>query len=818
MTTITFTRKLEAPKGTKRIEETVTISEYKKNCEERQSIFEKLPDDVPIKTYMDFDFKAKHAEDDFDDCTDQLVALAKKHICKELTALGVVGATPQFAVKTATQIENKVISFHLICTNYKMTKAEQKVFFTTNVQRSIECDTEDNWRRDYLPAKKDATFIDPTVYDRNRFLRSALSTKPGENRHFEITEGTFEDSVISIDNCNATVVSVPIPEKKSTASTVCSVSGAEAEEISAYLDAGMFKGLASDYKSWTEMGFAIYGACGPKGFPLFERFSQLCPSKYDRFECQEWFERLTPRNDGRGMGSIKYLAKQENPTEYARISKLFEKKIQTESRIAFMSVPDLLDSYVCAEKIQATLKSTLILCKEKWYVLNEKNLWVEQKEPSFYVVREIRKYLDYSHLQNAHRISETSGEEKDKLLKTAEEYLKCYKSICGASYLSVVVKFLKTHLRDDTFADKLDANCDLLAFENGIMDLRTGVFRLGIESADFISATIPHKYNSANSTKKNYLKSILLKILNNNPEHLEYFLSIIGYTFIGKANLEKSLYFCIDKTTGGNGDNGKSLYFDILSDLLPNYVHRSKSNFLEESNTKVHKQLAQLKGKRLVWLDEFGKNKANAELIKVIGDGTKYENEVMFGTTEVLDIMFKLFVLTNHAPNIDPNEKAVYNRYKQISYGSHFDRTGTRTEEDAANLLFIADTELKENIMSEYRDEVFGLIIEYAGLYYTRKIPAIPSQFLQDTKDTQQSNDPFAQWFSENMKVDEYGRIALKALACAYGKTEEKVKEGMKRLGHKYNKDLGKLGKDDTGKYYKGGYEGVCLIEDEDAE
>jgi phage/plasmid-associated DNA primase len=348
------------------------------------------------------------------------------------------------------------------------------------------------------------------------------------------------------------------------------------------------------------------------------------------------------------------------------------------------------------------------------------------------------------------------------------------------------------------------------------MDLRTGVFRDGIESDDFISATIPHKYKPANFAKKAYLKSILLKILNNNPEHLEYFLSIIGYTFIGRANLEKSLYFCIDKTTGGFGDNGKSFYFEILTDLLPNYVYKSKSNFLEESNTKLHKQLAQMKGKRMVWVDEFGKNKANSELMKVLGDGTKYENEVMFGTSEVINILFKLFVLTNHAPNIDPNDTAVYNRYKQISYGSHFDRTGTRKEEDAANLLFIADVELKDKIIDEYRDEVFGLIIEYAGLYYTRKIPAIPSQFLQDTMDTQQSNDPFAQWFSENMKIDASGRIALKALTYAYGKTEEKVKEGMKRLGYKYNKDLSKLGKDDTGKAYKGGYEGVSFIEDEE--
>ena len=35
---------------------------------------------------------------------------------------------------------------------------------------------------------------------------------------------------------------------------------------------------------------------------------------------------------------------------------------------------------------------------------------------------------------------------------------------------------------------------------------------------------------------------------------------------------------------------------------------------------------------------------------------------------------------------IDADETAVYNRFKQISYGSHFDRTGSRTVETLRNL------------------------------------------------------------------------------------------------------------------------------------
>jgi phage/plasmid-associated DNA primase len=343
------------------------------------------------------------------------------------------------------------------------------------------------------------------------------------------------------------------------------------------------------------------------------------------------------------------------------------------------------------------------------------------------------------------------------------------------------------------------------------MNLKTKHFRKGILSSDFISKTIPYDYEPSDVVKKSFVKSVLLKILNNNREHLEYFLSIIGYTFIGSPELEKSIYFCVDKTELSSGDNGKTFFFDILTTLFPNYVYKTKGSFLEKSNTKVHKQLAKMKGMRLVWLDEFGKAKTNSELMKEIGDGLGIENEKMFGTSDVINIMFKLFALTNHLPDIDAKDTAVYNRYKQISYASHFDRTGSRLVEDPDNLLFIADTSLGNTLKQQYYNEIFDIVIEYAHKYYENKLPRIPQQFIQDTKDTKKNNDVFAQWFDENCDNNSYERIPLVVIVNESGFKERIIKEGMLRLGFKYNKDLSKMGKDINGKAYKGGFEGVMM-------
>jgi phage/plasmid-associated DNA primase len=255
-----------------------------------------------------------------------------------------------------------------------------------------------------------------------------------------------------------------------------------------------------------------------------------------------------------------------------------------------------------------------------------------------------------------------------------------------------------------------------------------------------VTQTIPYDYVKGDETKKAYLKMVLLKILNNNAAHLEYFLSIIDYTFIGSPNLEKSIYFCVDKTGKVSGDNGKTFFFDILNDLMPNYVYKTKAELIDVKNTKTHKQLANLKGVRILWLEELPAEKnTNAELMKIIADGKTIENEVMFGTEEKIKIMFKMFVLSSHIPKIDPKETAVYNRYKQISFNSHFDRTGEREEEDPENIKFIADTKLSSLIKSQYYNEVFNMIIDYANKYYTNGIPTIPQQFIKDTKERRNS-------------------------------------------------------------------------------
>ena len=44
----------------------------------------------------------------------------------------------------------------------------------------------------------------------------------------------------------------------------------------------------------------------------------------------------------------------------------------------------------------------------------------------------------------------------------------------------------------------------------------------------------------------------------------------------------------IDKTELSKGDNGKTFFFDILNDLMPNYIYKTKAELIDAKNTKTH--------------------------------------------------------------------------------------------------------------------------------------------------------------------------------------------------------------------------------------
>jgi len=827
---------------------TVSAREYERLCMSGLNCYEMTPNDRKLKPYFDIEIKPDYCLEgqEYPDILKAVIGIAMREINKQFPIATVAileSCSPSY--ECVVSKKNKwIISAHIIISNWRVSKAKMLSIvndMNATLQRSNEiCKL--------VRLENPDTFglFDDSVYDANRKIRNAFANKTHfnketmqteyEDRPMNIVSGTFENTCITAffdEDClefpdddgrtqsPTTVVNQPKEKSPAKKARVVLVEDTEAtaeveplaplttEEFVKYREMLQLIRIDSkDRKVWLR----VCSCLKQNGF-IKEDWLNFCD--INNLNMDEEKQTVFSKINTSFQLNVHYLQKlaKENVNAYKEWFKKWRKYS--------ISLDELGDAYKCALIISTYLKEELVLCKEQWFMLTASNLWRQQKEPSYYIIRELRKYIDYSNQQVVNKIATTEGEEKEKLIEFSKSYLKYYAVINGTGFVSLLTKFLKSLLTDETFAERLDTNSEFLVFQNGVMDLKTKQFRMGIQSSDLITKTIPHDYypkRQSNPIKKKFVYDVLLKIMNNNPDHLEYFLGLIGYSFIGSPQMQKSLYFCVDKTDKSAGDNGKTFFFDILTSIFPNYVYMTNKSFLESDNKKLHKQFALMKGKRLVWLDEFNEKKANAELMKVVADGLAYENEVMYGTSESIIVMFKLWTLTNHMPNIDPKETAVYNRYKQISYGSHFDRTGDRKEENPENLEFIANTTYGDLIKTEYIDEVVELVIVYANKYYASGLPPIPEQFKKDTKETQSKNDLFKCWFEENAIItnDAGLLVAEKTIIDRSGMTPKLVREGMGRLGYKYEKDMSKLGKDKFNKTMKGGYVGVGLIAEDD--
>jgi phage/plasmid-associated DNA primase len=494
------------------------------------------------------------------------------------------------------------------------------------------------------------------------------------------------------------------------------------------------------------------------------------------------------------------------------IEKLLKSILNIEDDL-FISIKDLEHgSYNICEVIYKTINKNLKYCNSVWIVFNNKTgLWSIIKEPSYCIQQTIRKYIDGSIKFYMNKI-ETSEDDKEQeaLRSKIKIYFEWYKKSSGKGFIAECRDIFKTTLIDNDFNKKLDCNIYKLAFKNGVLDLKTLEFRTGIKYDDYITETLPYDYSKARNTKnEKYVLEQLKKICNYNDSHLKYYLSTLGHALTGDAEKEKSIYFLV----GQKGNNGKTLFLDVLSNIMPTYCVKTDSKILVEGFAKKHKYLVSLKGKRIAWCEEWDdKARVDIKMLKEIADGKHIVNEVMYGTQELINILCKMFIISNHTPSMT-GDGGVSNRYRQLQHNSHF---SLDYEDDPKKLQFKMNSDLVDEFKYTYYMDIINILIEYANKYCNNGLEEMPDEYKIATKETLEVNSPFQEWFDDNCEVGDVYKTSKKQMVERLPKKDFKaIKDEMIRLGYKYNSQQQII---IDGKRHKGGWVGFRLKEDDNDE
>ena len=125
-------------------------------------------------------------------------------------------------------------------------------------------------------------------------------------------------------------------------------------------------------------------------------------------------------------------------------------------------------------------------------------------------------------------------------------------------------------------------------------------------------------------------------------------------------------------------------------------------------------------------------------MLKEYADEKTIEIEIMYGTTEKVIISSKLFFCSNPTPNFK-TEGGIENRYKQLSFNSHFHTD--YIEDNFDTLQFKLDNTLQDKLKHNLNHALISLLIEYGHKYTKTNEIDIPKDFLENQKDTLESND-----------------------------------------------------------------------------
>ena len=205
-----------------------------------------------------------------------------------------------------------------------------------------------------------------------------------------------------------------------------------------------------------------------------------------------------------------------------------------------------------------------------------------------------------------------------------------------------------------------------------------------------------------------------------------------------------------------------------------------------------------MKNKRIVYIEELDKKKTDGDLLKDIVDGNKMNNEVLFGTTEKIDISFKLMFFSNNIMNFDA-DSGIKRRMIAMEFNSIFAEAEDLAEKRATypnSDVFKIDRNLldmfKNNV--EYKNAFMHLVIEESRSYFKNGL-TIPESYKKATNDLCDENDKMKQFIENQFEItkrdedritkDEFHELYSAHTKCNYAWTS--ILSDIKRLGLCYD-------------------------------
>lgn len=256
-----------------------------------------------------------------------------------------------------------------------------------------------------------------------------------------------------------------------------------------------------------------------------------------------------------------------------------------------------------------------------------------------------------------------ADENDEKAIETAEKALKKHqkytRSVSGKRNMLV-----DTQHQVSIGTDAFDRDPYLFNTTSGYIDLNNG-YLMEHQPSKMMSRMSYSEYNP--QSKSPLWDQFLFDIFEGNVELIQYLKRAIGYSMSADTS-EQVMFFLL-----GDGQNGKSVFVNIIEDVMGTYATNIQPSTLMAKNNRdgssASPDIARLKGARFVATSEPNKGmKLDEGIVKQMTGDDKITARFLNAEFFEFNPEFKIWMTTNHKPIIQGTDNGIWRRIVIIPF------------------------------------------------------------------------------------------------------------------------------------------------------
>lgn len=512
------------------------------------------------------------------------------------------------------------------------------------------------------------------------------------------------------------------------------------------------------HDDWMQLGFCLFDVCDgtQEGLDLWINFTQLSnrPNR-DEARCVYEWNQMTRRNSFT-IGTLRHYASIDSPTEYEAWKKkksgghVSEALDGSHAPIAEMLFESFAGKFVCADP--------------------EKGIWYSFRNHRWHRIRkaiELRKKIKTTIVplfaaertkikKEMNEIDEDEGDASG-LKQRYKDIKKVLKNLKMAPFKDCVMREAVDLFHDETidFMEQLDANINLIGFNNGVFDISTMTFRDG-KPEDYVSKTTGYDYEEFTDDHPRVMevKDFFIKVFPD-PQLRRFFLEYAAQVLKG-GNFNKVFLNMV-----GFGDNAKSVTIEFFEKTLGQYAVKFPTSLVTgkrgQSGAAAPEVFRSI-GCRFGSLQEPDKGEVmNSGIIKEFTGNDSIFSRALFSDGREFKPMFKLAVITNKLLRLSGNDPAIWNRILVLAFEACFPKDSSKVpktwEEQFDKKIFHRDPNFTEKL-PQMRQPFMWLLIQILKEVFVKGPSPIPKKVTEATEQYKQNNDSVLQFVKESVIED----------------------------------------------------------------